>query len=485
MSGGILERELERQQHAACLISKLDASPSMVLGQALTEARDAERRSDNSAGRSATECSPSIGVEDFRAYMPTHQYIFVPSRELWPASSVNARVPPIQIGDRWVAASKWLDEHQAVEQMTWAPGLPLLIRDRLISQGGWIERLGVSCFNLYRPAQIRQGDASKAGPWLDHLSRIYPDEASHIASWFAHRVQRPGEKVNHALVLGGAQGIGKDTLLEPLKHAIGAWNFAEVQPAHLLGRFNGFVKSVVLRINEARDLGDVDRYAFYDHMKVYTASPPDVLRCDEKNLREYYVPNVTGVVITSNHKTDGIYVPADDRRHFIAWSPATKETFAPEYWTAIYRWYRDGGLHHVAAYLATYDLSTFDAKAPPPKTAAFFDVVDANRAPEDADLADVLEACRHPKAMTLSMLIDAAKQENRGAFAEWLADHRNRRKIPHRLESAGYAVTRNDAAKDGLWKLSGRRQVIYARASLSVRDRIAAAKVLAESKRWG
>ena len=37
------------------------------------------------------------------------------------------------------------------------------------------------------------------------------------------------------------------------------------------------------------------------------------------------------------------------------------------------------------------DLSSFDPKAPPPKTAAFWDIVNVNSAPEDADLADVLE----------------------------------------------------------------------------------------------
>ncbi len=100
--------------------------------------------------------------------------------------------------------------------------------------------------------------------------------------------------------------------------------FSEVSPQHLLGRFNGYLKSVILRVSEARDLGDVDRFAFYDHMKAYTAAPPDVLRVDEKHLREYSVPNVCGVIITSNHKSDGIYLPADDRRHFVAWSPLSK-----------------------------------------------------------------------------------------------------------------------------------------------------------------
>ena len=140
-------------------------------------------------------------------------------------------------------------------------------------------------------------------------------------------MQNPAQKINHALVLGGAQGIGKDTILEPIKDAVGPWNFHEVSPAQLLGRFTGFAKSVVLRVNEARDLGDaerVNRFTFYDHTKIYTAAPPDVLRVDEKHLREYSVINCCGVIVTTNHKADGIYLPADDRGHFLAWSDLTK-----------------------------------------------------------------------------------------------------------------------------------------------------------------
>lgn len=33
-----------------------------------------------------------VSLEDFFAYMPMHNYIFEPSRELWPAASVNARI---------------------------------------------------------------------------------------------------------------------------------------------------------------------------------------------------------------------------------------------------------------------------------------------------------------------------------------------------------------------------------------------------------
>ena len=84
-----------------------------------------------------------------------------------------------------------------------------------------------------------------------------------------------------------------------------------------------------------------------------------MLRVDEKNLREYYVFNVLGFIITTNHKTDGIYLPADDRRHYVAWSNHTKEDFSPRYWQELWGWYYTGGFEHVAAYLTELDISDF------------------------------------------------------------------------------------------------------------------------------
>src|SRR5262249_33918549 len=151
--------------------------------------------------------------------------------------------------------------------------------------------------------------------------------------WFAHRVQRPGEKINHALVLGGEQGIGKDTILEPVTQAVGPWNFQDVNPRQVLGRFNAHLKAVILRVSEARDLGEIDRFAFYDHLKAIIAAPPDILRIDEKNIREYAIPNAVSVIVTTNYKEGGIYLPPDDRRHFVAWSLLPKGHFPSDYFT--------------------------------------------------------------------------------------------------------------------------------------------------------
>jgi hypothetical protein len=468
--------EFEQKFRAAKDRIKPTAKPSQECRQQCSTDSGHPKQRHGEQPQKGTE---SISIEDFRAYMPGHTYIYTPTREMWPAASVKARIPPIRIINHkgepeTLSAPLWLDQNRPVEQMTWAPGEHMVIRDRLIVEGGWITRKGVTCFNLYLPPTIRLGDATQAQRWLDHADRVFGTDAEHIIKWLAHRVQRPQEKINHALVLGGNQGIGKDTLLEPVKAAVGPWNFFEVSPQHMLGRFNGFLKSVVLRINEARDLGDVNRFQFYDHSKAYTAAPPDVLRVDEKNLREYSIMNVCGVIITTNHKSDGIYLPADDRRHFVAWSERTKEEFPATYWNEIWRWYRDGGDRDVAAYLAQLNLVDFDPKAPPPKTQAFWDIVDANRAPEDAELADVLDKLGNPNAVTLQRIANEADTD----FASWIRDRKNRRLIPHRLERCGYVPHRNPAANDGLWKVGDRRQAVYVKESLSMRDRIAAANKL-------
>jgi hypothetical protein len=437
-----------------------------------------------------------IKLEDFYAYMPAHNYLFGPSGEAWPGASVNSRFPQIPLLDTkgnpvldkkgepvMLNPNQWLDKNRPVEQMTWAPGEPQVIAHRLISDGGWMPRPNCHVFNLYRPPLRFDGDARQVAPWLDHIRRIYPEDADHLVHWLAHRVQRPQEKINHAIVLGGDQGIGKDTFLEPVKQGVGPWNFQEVSPATILGRFNGYLKSVILRVSEARDLGDFDRFGFYDHMKTYTAAPPDVLRVDEKFRNEYSIFNVCGVIITTNHKTDGIYLPADDRRHYVAWSNCTKDDFDDAYWSELWGWYEAGGIGHVVSYLQSLPLDDFNAKAPPPKTPAFWEIVSSNQAPEDAELSDALEDLNLGNkkwAVTIEMVANAAFDAGAIDFSAWLKDRKNSRAVRHKLDKAGWVATRNPDRQDGLWRVNGRRCAVYARRELSIRDAVQAAANLAE-----
>jgi hypothetical protein len=157
-----------------------------------------------------------VRLADFRARKNTHEFIYTPTGDAWPAVSVNNTIPPVPLFDDdgepvvnadgeqiRIKASEWLDKHQSVEQMTWSPGEKMLIEDRLVAEGGWFKRNGVTCLNIYRPPDVEYGNPEKAGPWLEHMHRIYPDDGDHIIDWLAHRVQHPEDKINHTLVLGG------------------------------------------------------------------------------------------------------------------------------------------------------------------------------------------------------------------------------------------------------------------------------------------
>jgi hypothetical protein len=81
---------------------------------------------------------------------------------------------------------------------------------------------------------------------------------------------------------------------------------------------------------------------------------------------------------------------------------------------------------------------------------------------KDAELADVLEICGRPTVLTIEKLISISNGTGRSDFANYQQDRRNRRAIPHRLEDAGCVPARNQDATDGLWRVQGRRQAVYA-----------------------
>lgn len=431
--------------------------------------------SPNGTHAEAAAAAARLVLGDFASYLPERKYIYLPTGKIWEPAGLNRAFPAPKDAPK---SSDLVDDACPVHDLTWAPGEPQIIKGRFLDQGGWIEKPGARTYNGFRPPRRMAGEAAASWPWTEHVARLYPDDADHILDWLAHRVQRPGEKLNHALVLGGMPGIGKDTILQPVHDAIGPWNFGDVSPIELMGRFNAFLKSVILRVSELRDLGDRDRFGFYEHTKTLIAAPPDTVLIDEKNVRAYRTLNVVGVIFTTNHRSDGLYLPADDRRHYVAWSDCTAEDFDADYWPTLYEWFAsDGaggsGSGHVAAFLRERDLSGFDPKAPPPKTPAFWDVVSSGRAREDDDLADALEALKQPEAVTVGDIEQASADMD---FKAWLRDRRNSRLFPHRFEAAGYVAVQNPGATDKRWKVGGKNVVIYARRTLPIQQRIEAAR---------
>ena len=136
------------------------------------------------------------------------------------------------------------------------------------------------CFNQYRPPNLKLG---VGGCWICGLTTSRRSTrrcgAHHRLAGAARAAPKKIESCAQCSVVrrhwqGDAAGAGQQPLASGTR--------IETSPTQVMGRFNGFLKLVILRSDEARDLGEFNRYTFYDHLKAYTAAPPDVLRVDRR-----------------------------------------------------------------------------------------------------------------------------------------------------------------------------------------------------------
>jgi hypothetical protein len=243
------------------------------------------------------------------------------------------------------------------------------------------------------------------------------------------------------------------------------------------------LESVVCLINEAKDFGDDDRFAFYERMKPWLGgTATDVLMCADKWVRAHPVYDVFDPIITTNFKVRGLYLPPEDARHYFAWSDRQWtdwgypdfDTLNAKYFAPIYDWYVNGGYEQVAHYLMNVDLSDFSPTAPPPKTPAWHEVVAAYENPSQGTLASILEMLGDPPAVSVREVMAADHSDK----LHWMAA-KSRNTIPGDFEDVGFVHQRNLDTNTGRWAVgpkNKRREVqIYVRANLPSGERWKAA----------
>jgi hypothetical protein len=140
-----------------------------------------------------------ITLDDFVAHLPEPKnYIFLTTRAPWSAEAVDTLFPdgvalldengnPVLRKNKKgkeepviISASTWLDINRPVHQMTWAPGMGEIIKDKIVADGGWFEKPGANTLNLYRPPKLKP-KRGKVKVWLDHISRA-PSRVRRVAS---------------------------------------------------------------------------------------------------------------------------------------------------------------------------------------------------------------------------------------------------------------------------------------------------------------
>ena len=286
---------------------------------------------------------------------------------------------------RRIEASYCFDENRqakgakALAGITYAAGATILVaRDGMVYGNRWRDA---------RPAP-KAGDVSI---WLQHVERMIPEkfEREHLLNALAHKVQFPAHKINHAILMGGNHGSGKDTLFAPFFWAIGGdakANCSLVKNEDLTSQWGYALECEVMEIAELRQAEAKDRRALENTLKPIIAAPPELLMVNRKGLHPYMALNRVFVIAFSNERV-AISLPSEDRRWFVLWSAAEKLPEAQA--VSLWNWYQHrGGFEAVAHYLHTRDVSDWNPNAPPPMTEAKLIMVEHGMSTAESFLVD-------------------------------------------------------------------------------------------------
>jgi hypothetical protein len=262
---------------------------------------------------------------------------------------------------RRVEASVSYDENRqdngapALNGITYAAGEGVLV-----SRGG---RVFGNRWRDLRPPVV-SGDVT---PWISHCVRLVPDQAEreHILNVMAFKLQYPKAKINHAILHGGHQGSGKDTMWAPFFWGIrgdSKENVKLMSAQQLNSQFQYQLETEVLVLNELREPDARERRALANALKPIIAAPPDLISINRKGLKPYEMLNRIFVMAFSNDQVS-ITLDSDDRRWFCVWSTAPKMSEAES--ARLWAWYNAGGLSACAAWLYARDVSAFNPSAAP------------------------------------------------------------------------------------------------------------------------
>jgi hypothetical protein len=280
------------------------------------------------------------------------------------------------------AAELWRSDHarQCVRDAMYAIG-----RSRFIQTPN-----GDLAVNLWSPTR-RTKAAADISLFHDHLAFLLPiqEDRERFLDWLAHCEQKPQELPHHGWLMWTEQfGVGRNWLGSVLTRV---WQ-GEVAPsvnisALLGGTFNGVLSC--------------KRFAFVDEIHIGTNNSlftlaarlrqimtEEIRVINPKYGKETAEYNTTRWLIFSNHD-DALPIPGDDRRFEVVHNP---EEVKPEaYYAKLYKALDDPEfIAGVSYFLATRDISGFNAGARPRMTDAKRHIIETSMSHVERDARDLL-----------------------------------------------------------------------------------------------
>lgn len=204
-------------------------------------------------------------------------------------------------------ASSQCDIETVVDTMFW-PGA-----------GRFFDHEGKRFINTYRetgiaPCETLDEDGqSVIDLFMTHVRFMIQneDEQRLLVDYLAWIVQKPGQKINWALLIQGAQGVGKSYFAVVMQNLLGLMA-RNVEPMALSGRFTAWAHGALLAVIEEIRISGENRFELIDRLKPFVSN--NVVQIEEKGRDQRTVPNFQTYLLLTNHK-DALPVNENDRRY--------------------------------------------------------------------------------------------------------------------------------------------------------------------------
>ena len=292
-----------------------------------------------------------------------------------------------------VQASIYFDERRqeygapAIIGVTYAAGESVLVaREGLVYGNKWVNHRP----DMSDSDTIRDKDVSI---WLEHCERLVPDEDElrHVLDVMAFKVQNPNVKINHAVLHGGDEGCGKDTMWAPLLWAVGGpnqHNRSIIENKALDSQWGYGLEAEIVILNELKEPEARERRALANRLKPIIAAPPETLTINRKGLHPYDMLNRLLVLAFTNDPLP-ITLPTQDRRWMCIWSHADRMDEAQS--LRIWKWYKSGGFEAIAAWLHQRDVAAFNPAAKPPVSEWKLNMVEHGMSVQESHMVELLQ----------------------------------------------------------------------------------------------
>jgi hypothetical protein len=331
-----------------------------------------------------------------------------------------------------------------IEGLEFAPG-----QARIFTEAA--ELGGRTMLNLWTPPKRCESVGLGSARLLeDHAAYLCNGDkvaTNHLLDWIAHLVQKPGERVNHAvLITSAAQGVGKSMFGVAVGLLTGKSNHTRMDTAILKSGFDGLLAGkLVVQVDEVYEAGN---YALANALKPKVTEGD--LPINVKYGAQIVVRNFARWLMFSNHTANPLALESGDRRFFVI--ECKQQPKGPAYYAMLDReMMSEAGIEGVRRWLMRRDLSRFNPKAPPPMTQAKAAVIEASGNPlvdylrsalEDGSLrAELGLRVSEDGRFSFAALQDALRKTNFAQHAKNVAE------LSAAMQGAGFEQHRSKAGR--------------------------------------